>query len=880
MTQPTPRPSTDAEWARNTEKRLLALEAPKTLRVGEWVLSVQQGHLLATKPGVATNLTDPVTVTQPIYNNTTEVIEQKWDLEHLGQALGIEGFVQMVSDVIAVLGGINILNPISILSGLGTAAAIVVQYTVGTVGETIVNLEKWLESIPVIGDIVRAVTGVVGGIFDLEKFFANLFNVIPVGSLTTAQPNLLAAFNFPVDAIGYESEWYVDGDSTRTADGTGCLVLNCDGTTHAIRSGRDRSDYVKVTAGQTLRAQIAVATDGFASTSLRCVALQIVPYFTASEDYPFTHEGDPVTVADYLPMAGHLGWPGHLMTGEEWVVPTGCTGVQLRILVTGDALAGKLRFDDAVLKLTGLLAAEQVSGLQGIVQNLISRIQVVIDAVVNAFTGQSSFLHSMEDLALALLNIPFGNIIGVAGPTNLGLSLLGLMDALLGGLVGAPGSGGGLADVFNISKIISSMAALGKYAWEILGIRNNTPIYTGMLPNGKSNFPLDGINTDLACTQSASLIAVYRVEESMPLGVVSWLGYGTAGITGFYCNIWKVDATSGDWSLVQHSPNIVGNLNPGATPQWNFWELDSPVAAVAGDEYAFELVAVGGTHTVRGVDKSDQIPDHPFAASVRPAATRNNTTPTSPPSSIAKASVTRSNKIPWIEIAIDTGNAPGYFDPIEVYMTGNGSMPIPNWCGYIDVIALGGGGGGNHGGTVGFYGEGGYAGKWAKATWVRGVDFDKNTDTHVDFTLGTGGPGGYNIVIPGANGTASQWKLTGKTLTAAGGEGGNELRFGGHTVGQGPGNTTYNDRTFVGGGDQEVYGSGGTTGGGGAGGNWISFQAGGKGGNGAGWVVFRQGEIEGGGEIPDTTPPTAPTILFDTSTYTTITVTATGATDE
>lgn len=879
MTTPVTRPATDAEWARNTEQRLKALEAPKTLRVGEWVLSVQQGHLLATKPGTAANLTDPVTVTQPIYHNTTEVIEQKWDLAHLGQALGIEGFAQMVSDVIAALSSINLLNPLSILTGMGTATAIVVKYLIGGTAEAIVTFEKWVESIPVIGDIVRAVTGAVGGLFDLEKFFANLFNVIPVGSLTAAQPNLLAAFNFPIDAIGYNSEWYVDGNSTRTADGTGCLVLNCDGKTHAIRSGRDRTDYVKVTAGQTVRAQISVATDDFVSNGLRCVALQIVPRFEASDDYPFTHEGDPVTVADYAPLAGHLGWPGHLMTGEEWVVPTGCTGVQLRILVTGDALSGKLRFDDAALKLTGLIAAAQVSGLQGIVQNLTSRIQVVIDAVVNAFTGQGTFLHSMEDLALALLNIPFGNIIGVAGPTNLGQSLLSLMDALLGGLVGAPGSGGGLADVFNISKIVSSMAALGKYAWEILGIRNNTPIYTGMLPNGKSNFPLDGINTDLPCSQSVSVIATYRIEESSPLGVVSWLGYGTAGITGFYCNIWKIDATSGDWSLVLHSPNIVGNLNPGATPQWNFYELASPIACVAGEEYGFELVAVGGTHQVRGIDKGDQIPDHPFAKTVRMAATRNNTNPTSPPVSIAKSSVVRSNKIPWIEVAIDTGNMPGYFDPIEVYMTGDGTVPIPNWCGYIDVIALGGGGGGNHGGTVGFYGEGGYAGKWAKATWVRGVDFDKNTDTHVSFTVGHGGSGGYNFIIPGASGTASEWKLTGKTLTAAGGAGGTALRFGGHTVGQGPGNTTFNGVTFVGGGDQNVYGSGGTTGGGGAGGNWISFQAGGRGGEGAGWVVFRQGEIEGGGEIPDNTPPTAPTLLLDDKTYTTITVTATGATD-
>ena len=50
---PTPgrNPQTDAEWARGTEQRLRALEQGQSTRVGEWVISSQDGELVATKPG-------------------------------------------------------------------------------------------------------------------------------------------------------------------------------------------------------------------------------------------------------------------------------------------------------------------------------------------------------------------------------------------------------------------------------------------------------------------------------------------------------------------------------------------------------------------------------------------------------------------------------------------------------------------------------------------------------------------------------------------------------------------------------------------------------------------------------------------------------------
>lgn len=51
MTQPGKPPTSDAEWARNTERRVAHLESPNTVRIGPWVISSQDGDLIATKPG-------------------------------------------------------------------------------------------------------------------------------------------------------------------------------------------------------------------------------------------------------------------------------------------------------------------------------------------------------------------------------------------------------------------------------------------------------------------------------------------------------------------------------------------------------------------------------------------------------------------------------------------------------------------------------------------------------------------------------------------------------------------------------------------------------------------------------------------------------------
>lgn len=41
-------PRTDAEWAREIQRRLEVLESATTVRIGQWVLSVKDGDLIAS----------------------------------------------------------------------------------------------------------------------------------------------------------------------------------------------------------------------------------------------------------------------------------------------------------------------------------------------------------------------------------------------------------------------------------------------------------------------------------------------------------------------------------------------------------------------------------------------------------------------------------------------------------------------------------------------------------------------------------------------------------------------------------------------------------------------------------------------------------------
>lgn len=699
------------------------------------------------------------------------------------------------------------------------------------------QLQEWAHSIPIIGDIIEIVQDFLSGnLFGRDGFIlSNLIPALSFSWITDEQPNLLVAGNFQDAAsIADNPFWSWDSGISHKPDGGGSVKVTANGTLKALRSNE-----IIVNPAQTMSLEMWVKWSGYTGANSP-IKLQLIEFAGRGVDAEQLAIKDIVT---FNPNTPNGDW--RLLSGS-YTVPDGVNAVRVRLFVTNDAQTGTFNFDDGVGKKTNKIQQGWIDGLANSFQEALSRWQLIIDTVVNGITGSNNALHSLEDLFDAVTHIPLFKILGFGGPGDANTTFEEFLSHLLGGMQGSdPNSNGGFADLYNVAKLLQTAAAMGESAFQILSIRNNTPVNTGLLPSGRSNYGLTSVNTTLSATQSASLIATMRVEQDIALGVVSWLGCGTSGITAFYVNIWKLDGASGDWTLVHHSPSVLSELTAGSTPNWTFYQLDTPVDQKAGETYAYELVPVGGTHSVRGISTTDDIPDHPFAQVVGLAATRDNTSsPNSPPSTIAKASVVRSGNIPWIETAIDTGSGVGYYDPISVYVVEDGDIPVPSWVNFIDPGAVGAGGGGQMGLTLGFHGEPGSPGLFNATTWQRGVHFGDNAVLH--FTKGIGGPGGRPGHDDGEDGTASVWSLPDYTLTAEGGLGGTELQLGSNPIGRGPGTFEYKGEKYVWGADQNVPGRDGVpAGGGGNGGNGLTFQPGGKGADGAGRVRFRQNPLEG-----------------------------------
>ena len=289
-----------------------------------------------------------------------------------------------------------------------------------------------------------------------------------------------------------------------------------------------------------------------------------------------------------------------------------------------------------------------------------------------------------------------------------------------------------------------------------------------------------------------------------------------------------MDPLIGDITLVHRSPNIVGSLPGGTVPTYIIYEyVDNSILTSAGELYGVEITIVGsGTHTICGT--TTWIPPHPTAYPKNYAATRNSGTGTPTIGTvIPSASVQYSNNVPWIEWGIIAGAQGPHGDVFTQFTeVGIATLPIPDWCDYVDAVGLGGGGSGGQGGAYFLPGPpGGDSGKWATTTWQRGVDF--TGATILTITIGDGG-------VFGANGANTTISIPGHTLTAAGG-----LYAGGPgQYGEGAGNQDYHDVTYIGGVDSWDVGA--VPGGGGTSGQDLLLGPGLPGARGGAWVVFRE----------------------------------------
>lgn len=764
---------------------------------------------------------------------------------------------------------------------LGELITLIVQAITGAPGG-LVNLQeflsdRWADVAASMNAALDALTK-VAGLFGLDGLLKNsIMPFLNPSSITSTPQNFLIAGKFGPDSVEDNPFWTYEAGVSHSPDSTGSVKVVADGTMKALRSNE-----IVVEPGQTtIDLEMWVKWADYVGSGAT-IKLQLAEYSGRGATAARLRYKD---VYEISPTAADSDW--RRMWGS-YTAPDDVQSVRVRLLVTADAHAGSVNFDDGFGTRTNKIQIPWIDGLDGQLGDIRSQAQALVSGIFNALTGQNSIFAQISDLIEAFQSISPGNIGGVGGPANIGQTIQQFFNHLVGGFLGGLGGGGdtGLSDVFNIANGVSTNAGLGADAWDLLGIRNNKPIFTGFLPSGTSNYNITDVAFDsspplISVTQSASAISIERYEESKSLGVVSWLGYGLTDLTAFYVNVWKISPVDGSWSLLHHSPNILGDLESGGTsaqPPFQFYLLDEPIEGLAaGDEIARELVPVGtGTHHVVG--RVTWLPNHPYAQAVAFAATRNNSSnPDSPPSTIAKASVVRSANVPWIETAINTGvDVSNHADKI-LYLTAAQTVPIPNWANYADVVPLGAGGGGHAGATFGIYGEGGDPGKFAATTWRR--DEHYGDDAVITFVPGEGGDGGSVVIGEGEKGGDSTASIPGFTLTAEGGEGGKRLLGpGGGTRGIGAGSFEFKGWQIQAGGDQNAFGGDGTPGGGAGGGNWLLLGSGGKGGRGVLWLRFRQNALIDE-ESGDVTPPTAPTLAADEIAYSRVTVTASGATD-
>lgn len=724
------------------------------------------------------------------------------------------------------------------------------------------QLQNWAENLDVAAGVQALkdkLTGVVNSTpTDVDNWLLGLLTGdSPLNPAKLAE-NLWPLGVFPgADSIAGSGVWVFDPDVTRTADGSGSLRVVADGTFKAIHGVP-----TAVVAGQQVEPSVFVHWDGYAGTTAP-IQLQIKQYLRVGDTVTFVGSA---TVAALGPTTPAGGWAE--LTGTYTTPTDGSVNeIRGRLVVNQNALAGTFHFDDAAAR--NKLLAEWVSGLPEGLQDLLARLQALVDTLHNTLTGATDFGHTLPELIEAIKNIPNDFVRGLLGPGTLGGTVLSLVDAVVSGAVGQSGSGAELADVETFIGMISSWATQGRFAWEQAGIRNNRPADAGLLPSERSNFPLSAITTQFNIVPGTSVIAFDYIEEPMALGAISWIGWGVAGITEFYVQAYRVNLATRELDeMIHESANIVGLLDPAATsPQGAFhtYEAPTPPGVVAGDLIGYRFISVGGNHTIRG--RVSGLPVNNIAPIGAPAATHPVTgTPGDAPASIARSALTWSQNVPWVGIAVDTGSGSDHHDPFQQALTEPTTIPVADWCDHVDGIVVGRGGNGAPG-FAGFYGNPGTPGSFTTVTWARDTHFTGPTIITWD---------GTTLSIPGFS------------IAGSNGENGSGTRLAvlGAPVGHGPGPLEYNGLKAIVGGDQTAVGGAGTApGGAGNGGTWFGlYSAGGPGGPARAWIQFRKGALPGetpGSGEGDTTPPNIDDLdVTIETTANSFTLTIEGAVDE
>lgn len=514
-----------------------------------------------------------------------------------------------------------------------------VDFIASILGET--GLLGWLATLPFIGPLVSALTGIqpnTGTALDFSSlgiWAQGLLNgsspipggnivgaisdailsTIPVAHISDASPNLLSQGNFNNDITVADGDgWEWDGTTTATGTG-GSAKLTASGSLQALYSRQ----AVKVNAGDRITVSCRVKTTGFTAAAGRSMVLSIIPWTLVGG---VMTQQSTVTIATRTTAAATF----QSMTGSVYTVPTGVVRVQLRLAATANTGA-VIWFDDASISKGGYLGQNLVDSLIAAWNDLFGGLtNPVVGAGATTgktwndlFSGASAFRSSYnteasrgDTLRLNLFGSPttVGSQIGLGAvpdiPRTKSLDMQSIINGIFRGLRGPRSEDSTAEEVYeaaystqeSVAKVkaqvadLQSKAAAGTFSGVAIAVDFSTLAAASTLPSPWQN------------TYPSSSYTGYTVSGSGSLGITSgragWVTstldnrraiaiYGTATNTNYQL-VTAVFATMAN----SNAPNyIYGRSNlTGTTAVYARFTL-----------IACELWAVtGSTHTRMAVD--------------------------------------------------------------------------------------------------------------------------------------------------------------------------------------------------------------------------------------------------------------------------------------
>lgn len=255
----------------------------------------------------------------------------------------------------------NLLN--GIIQEADADVAAVVAY-LNDVGESATKAWTQIEDFITTGDwsdLTTAWNDLMLGIFGSSTSLG-LVGLIPAPAVVNVTQNLQPVWDFPDSAsVSAAGQWSWDGSQDHTGvTGSGSAKYVCNGALGALRGIPGA-----VSPSQTVTPTAWVMWSGLsAAGGTSPIQLELIPYSGAGSSL---FAGTPVTIASVTSPGSSHAWEE--LTGTYTVPSSGVTAVQLRLVVTADATAGSIWWDDCQADLSGGFLADLQSDTNDIINS-------------------------------------------------------------------------------------------------------------------------------------------------------------------------------------------------------------------------------------------------------------------------------------------------------------------------------------------------------------------------------------------------------------------------------------------------------------------------------------------------------------------------------